>query len=202
MKKPLLIILLLLIFIISGISFLVVKSSRDVVSAFGKMDETLRTNNFSVEKENDSLLLTIKDEGLLLKANRVDSLVTDFSNYVVSIKEEMLGEIDTQNYEVMEERNNMFFTENGLSKNGMEFIVRINRLREALLVITENPELKTNIANTFGTGQVYDRNGRRRDWLAFNFKDVPLIVSVTKLTQIQSDITLIEKSIFLDYLEE
>ncbi|WP_405205158.1 hypothetical protein [Aquimarina sp. LLG6339-5] len=202
MKKPLLIILLLLIFIISGISFLVVKSSRDVVSAFGKMDEALQQKNYSVQKNNDSLLALIENEELLVKALRVDSITTSFKEYIGSIKQEMLGKKDPQDYELMGEPNTIFFTGNGFSEKGKEFVEKIDQLRETLLIMAETSELKAEIANTLSTGQVRDRDGRRRDWLMFNFKDFPLVASITKLTQMQSDVTSIESSIFLDYIEE
>lgn len=202
MKKPLLIILLLLIFIISGISFLVVKSSRDVVSAFGKMDEALQQKNYSVQKNNDSLLALIENEELLVKALRVDSITTSFKEYIESIKQEMLGKKDPQDYELMGEPNTIFFTGNGFSEKGKEFVEKIDQLRETLLIMAETSELKAEITNTLSTGQVRDRDGRRRDWLMFNFKDFPLVASITKLTQMQSDVTSIESSIFLDYIEE
>ncbi|WP_299183531.1 hypothetical protein [uncultured Aquimarina sp.] len=202
MKKPLLIILLLLIFIISGISFLVIKSSREVVSAFGKMDEAIQQKNYSVQKSNDSLLGSIKNEEHLIKALRIDSITTSFKEYIESIKQEMLGAKDPQNYELMDEPNNMFFTNNGVSEKGKEFVKKIDQLRETLLITAETSELKAEISNTLSTGQVRDRDGRRRDWLMFNFKDFPLVASITKLTQIQSDVTTIESKIFLHYLEK
>ncbi|WP_108805166.1 hypothetical protein [Aquimarina sp. Aq107] len=202
MKKPLLIILLLLIFIISGISFLVIKSSREVVSAFGKMDEAIQQKNYSVQKSNDSLLRSIKNEEHLIKALRIDSITTSFKEYIESIKQEMLGAKDPQNYELMDEPNNMFFTDNGVSEKGKEFVKKIDQLRETLLITAETSELKAEISNTLSTGQLRDRDGRRRDWLMFNFKDFPLVASITKLTQMQSDVTAIESKIFLHYLEK
>ena len=156
MKKPLLIILLLLIFIISGISFLVIKSSREVVSAFGKMDEAIQQKNYSVQKSNDSLLRSIKNEEHLIKALRIDSITTSFKEYIESIKQEMLGAKNPQNYELMDEPNNMFFTDNGVSEKGKEFVKKIDQLRETLLITAETSELKAEISNTLSTGQLRD----------------------------------------------
>ena len=202
MKKPVLIILLLLIFIISGISYIMVKSTGEVVSAFGKMDYKLEKSQYSVEKETDSLLAAIKDQNLLFKANQVDSLTTEFKEYLATIKQEMLGELDPQNYEVMDVPNTMFFSENGLSDKGKEFIEKIDQFREALLITVETPELKTKITNTLSTRQVYDRNGKRHNWLEYNFKGFPLIASITKITQLQSDVFTIESDIYKYYLAQ
>ncbi|WP_299260158.1 hypothetical protein [uncultured Aquimarina sp.] len=200
MKKPLLIILFLLIFIISGISIIVIKSSREVLTAFGEMDNSLKKSRRFVEKENDSLFYAIQNEKLIHKANKVDSLTTTFKEYIESIKQEMLGVKDPNNYELMDQPNNMFFTESGLSEKGKEFIAKTDQLREELLIMVETPELKSDIANKLVTGQLRDRDGRRIDWLVFNFKDFPLVASVTKLTQIQSDVSTIESEIYKDYL--
>ncbi|SEL68681.1 GldM N-terminal domain-containing protein [Aquimarina amphilecti] len=202
MKKPLLIILLLLIFIISGISFLVIKSSRDVVSTFGKMDKALQHKNYSVQKNNDSLLKAISNEELLVKAYQVDSIITGFREYIESVKQEMLGKKNPKNYELMDKPNTMFFAENGPSKKGKEFVAEIDKLREKLLGIVETPKLKTRINSILITEEVYDRNGRRKKWLDYNFKGFPLVVSITKLTQMQSDISSIESDILLDYLKK
>ncbi|WP_299218331.1 hypothetical protein [uncultured Aquimarina sp.] len=200
MKKPVLIILLLLIFIISGISFLLVKSSRDVISAFGEMDNKLSKSSVFVEKENDSLLNAIKDENLLVKANQVDSLITNFKEYLESIKQEMLGGKGPKNYELMDQQNNMFFTERGLSEKGKEFITKTDQIREELLELVETPELETKISNILSTGEVHDRDGRRRKWLEFNFKDFPLIASITRLTQMQSGVIILESDIYKNYI--
>ncbi|WP_298544786.1 hypothetical protein [uncultured Aquimarina sp.] len=202
MKKPILIILLLLIFVISGISFLLVKSSRDVISSFGEMDNKLSKSSVFVDRENDSLLNAIKDENLLIKARKVDSLITSFKEYLASVKQEMLGVKDPKNYELMDQPNNMFFAESGLSEKGKEFIAKTDQLRENLIVLVESPKLKTKITNTLSTEEVRDRDGRRRKWLEFNFKDFPVIANITRLTQMQSDVIAIESDIYRNYIIE
>lgn len=202
MKKPVLIILLLLIFIISGISIIVVKSSREVLTAFGEMDNKLSKSSISVEKEKDSLFNVIQDEKLIYKANKVDSLITSFKGYLESVKQEMLGVKDPKNYELMDQPNNMFFIEKGLSEKGKEFIAKIDQLREELLMLVETPQLKTQINSSLSTSEVRERDGRRRDWLEYNFKDFPLIASITRLTQMQSDVIILESDIYESYIEE
>ncbi|WP_298309992.1 hypothetical protein [uncultured Aquimarina sp.] len=202
MKKPVLIILLLLIFIISGISIIVVKSSKEVLTAFGEMDNKLSKSSISVEKEKDSLFNVIQDEKLIYKANKVDSLITSFKGYLESVKQEMLGVKDPKNYELMDQPNNMFFIEKGLSEKGKEFIAKIDQLREELLMLVETPQLKTQINSSLSTSEVRERDGRRRDWLEYNFKDFPLIASITRLTQMQSDVIILESDIYESYIEE
>lgn len=165
-----------------------------------RMDQKLEQIAYPLEKENDSLLQLITDPDMWHKAQEVSFLTKDFKKYLESVKLEMLGEKDSENYELMDQPNNMFFTENGLSQKGKEFITRTNELRENLIALVETPRLKTKINNTLSTGQVRDRDGRRRNWLEVNFKDFPLIASIKKLTRMQSDVSKIEASIYRNYL--
>jgi len=167
---------------------------------FGKIDHKLEKSRYSTEKETDSLLTAIKDQNLLIKANQVDSLTINFNTYLESIKQEMLGIKNPENYELMDAPNTMFFTENGLSKKGEEFIAKMNQIREELLILVETPELKVKINNTLSTAEVQDRNGTRQNWLVYNFKGFPLVASLTKLTQLQSDILSIKSDIFTHFL--
>ncbi|WP_299434406.1 hypothetical protein [uncultured Aquimarina sp.] len=201
MKKSTLVILLFGIVVISILAWFISDSSREVLTAFGEMENTLKTNSLSVEIKNDSLLSEISDKKLVYKAKQVDSLTTNFKEYLESVKQEMLGSIkDPKNYELMDKPNNMFFFENGLSEKGEEFIAKMNQFRDRLLILVETPSLKNEINNILNTGQVYSRNGERRKWLEYNFKGFPLIASITKLTQMQVDVSSIESKIFLDCL--
>ncbi|MFD2562827.1 hypothetical protein [Aquimarina rubra] len=200
MKKPLLIILVLLVFVVSGISFLVSRARKKMFTDYVRMDQKLEQIAYPLEKENDSLLRLITDPDLWSKAQEVNFLTKDYKKYLESVKLKMLDDKDPDDYELMDKPNNMFFTENGLSEKGKEFITRTDELRENLIALVETPGLKTKINNTLSTDQVHDRDGRRRNWLEFNFKDFPLIASITKLTRMQSDVSKIEADIYRNYL--
>lgn len=202
MKKSTLIILIIGVLIVAGFTWFSVNASREVLKAFGEMEKAIQHKNYTVKKDNDSLLGTITDAHLRVKANTVDSLNSSFTAYIESIKQEMLGQKNPENYESTDKPSTLFFTEIGVSKKGEELIAKIDQLRKELLMLVETSELKTNIKNVLSTEQVHDRNGRRRDWLVYNFKDFPLVASITKLTQIQSDVSTMESAIYLDYLKE
>ncbi|WP_378178505.1 hypothetical protein [Aquimarina sp. SS2-1] len=200
MKKPLLIILVLLVFVVSGISFLVSRARKKMLIDYVHMDQKLEQMTYPLEKENDSLLRLITNSDIWNKAQEIDLLTKGYKKYLESVKLEMQGTKDPEQYELLYEPNNMFFTENGLSEKGKEFVKRTDELRESLIILVETPELKTKITNVLSTGQVYDRNRVRRDWLEFNFKDFPLIANITRLTQMQSDVSSIESDIYKYYL--
>lgn len=203
MKKSTLIILIVGIVLVTGFSWFSVYTSKEVLTTFGEMENVLKTNSFSIEKKNDSLRDAISDEELIYKAKQVDSLTTNFKEYLESVKQEMLDDIeDPKNYELMDQPNNMFFRENGLSDKGEEFIAKINQLRDALLITIETPSIKNEINNILSTKRISSKNGERQKWLDYNFKDFPLVASITKLTQMQSNVSSIELKILLDYLGE
>ncbi|MGY3793781.1 hypothetical protein [uncultured Aquimarina sp.] len=202
MKKSTLVILVLVVMLISGVAWFLKKASQEVLTAFGTMNSRLQTNSTSVAKDNDSLLTLIRDEEHVVKAKEIEVLVDDFGKYLESIKEEMLGIKDPTNYEKMDQANNMFFTENGLSEKGLEFLNTINQFREEILSRVDDNGLKTDISEKINTNDVIDRSGKKHNWLIYNFKDFPLVASITKLTQMQSDVSSIESDIYRAYLRK
>ena len=172
------------------------------MTSFGTINSRLQTNVTSLSRNNDSLLTLIKDEKHFLKAKEVDSLVDDFRGYLESIKKAMLGVKDPTNYEAMDQANNMFFTENGLSEKGKEFLNKINQFREEMLNSVDNTDIKTNISKKLNTNDIVDRSGEKHNWLIYNFKDFPLVASITRLTQIQSDIVAIKTDIYKEYIRK
>jgi len=201
MKKSVLLLLVVGIIAIACFAWFARNTSREVLTAFGKMEKALETKNENVQKDNDSILNTIQDESLLTKAKEVKILTHDFTKYLESVKEEMLGIKDPTDYEHMDKPNHMFFTANGLSEKGEEFIRKMDELREKLLAYTENEVLKETIQKTLDTRDIYSQHGKRLPWLVYHFKGFPLVASITKLTQMQLDVQSLESDMFLNYIE-
>ncbi|MBW1295358.1 hypothetical protein [Aquimarina litoralis] len=202
MKRSTLIFLVFSIIVVTGLIWFGMYASREVLTAFGTMNSRLETHSTSVAKDNDSLLTLIKDEEHILKAKEVDTLVDNFKKYLESIKEEMLGIKNPTDYEKMDQANNMFFTENGFSEKGKEFLNKINQFREEILKSVDDTDIKTTISEKISTNDVIDRSGKKHNWLIYNFKDFPLVASITKLTQMQSDVSSIESDIYKEYLRK
>src|SRR5690606_29187392 len=110
-----------------------------------------------------------------------------------------------KDYEVMDK--SMFLDEkfflggDKYSPDGQEFVDRMNNFRiEVSKVLGDDfKDVQAVLNDKFSTGdengKVKDREGRPRDWLEYHYKGFPMVASLTKLTQIQSDIKSVESEI-------
>src|SRR5690606_34345031 len=82
-----------------------------------------------------------------------------------------------------------------------ESVARMNNFRiEVSKVLGDDfKDVQAVLNDKFSTGdengKVKDREGRPRDWLEYHYKGFPMVASLTKLTQIQSDIKSVESEI-------
>src|SRR5690606_24186759 len=100
---------------------------------------------------------------------------------------------ELRNYEAMDKPDaldELLFSSGKESKRGEEFLAQIERYREGVANIIGNefPQVAAEVRREFTTEPVKDGEGVTKDWLSYHFEGFPLIASVTKLTQMQSDV--------------
>jgi hypothetical protein len=196
MKKGLAIILFLLIVIFIGIGVLVKLNSNDVLDAFETMDAKIEEANKATESRNDSFLRSLQNKDFqssLVLVKQLDTLSATFTTYLEGLKKEMLGTISEGDFEAMDQSarvDTLFFEGNSLSEKGKEFKMKMNdfRMSASQIVSQESPELAEELMKMFNTDLVNNQHGAGREWLNYNFKGFPLIVSLTRITQILSDV--------------
>ena len=84
----------------------------------------------------------------------------------------------------------LFFESTTISQGGHEFIARIDTYRKTVSKHFKDdfPEIITRMEAEFSTAPILDKEGRQHNWLPYNFKGFPLVASMTKITQMQSDL--------------
>lgn len=189
--------------------------SKEVLSAFGLMNERLVESNATASDRNQNFLGGLQEKAsenekqygeLAAKATKIDVIATEFTNYIENIKTELLAETkDPKDYEVMDKAatlDNMFFVGGDkYSERGQEFVDRMNAFRTEVTGILGNDfkDVQEDINKKFTTGddsgKVKDREGTLRPWLEYHYKGFPMVASLTKLTQIQADIKTVESEI-------
>ena len=102
MKKSVLVVLIVGILIVSWFAWFSLRTSQEVLSAFGEMDKKLQEINDKTNTSNDSLIHLVIDEDLKEQVGLVDSLTTGFTYYLESVKQEMLNHSDVNDYEQMD----------------------------------------------------------------------------------------------------
>ncbi len=199
------------------IAMLALNMSKEVLSAFGLMNEKLTESNEATEARNDSFVasLDIKAEGqpekykpLKAKADKIDQLAHNFNAYLEDLKVKMTAKIDDPtDYEIMDRGDYLdehFFKGGKINKDGQKFLTQMKDFREGVAIILADEEgmesVIKEVNKKFNTDEVKNRDGIKDDWLNYHYKGYPLVASLTKMTQLQSDIKTTESQVLSNML--
>ncbi len=201
------------------IAMLALNMSKEVLSAFGLLEQKIVERNESTDKRNDAFManLAIKasDEPqkyapLNEKANRVNTISKELSDYIEGIKSGMMATVgpdDQDNFEVQDKPDFLdtkFFKGDKLSKGGEEFKSNMLAYKDGILAIIGDdfPEIKNSVTNQFGLEDESPRGKTVKvNAISFHFEGFPMIASKTKLTQIQANIKTIQNEILSTMLQ-
>ena len=196
------------------IAMLAMNMSKEVLSAFGFMNEKLTENNISTTEKNKQAyanLATKADEqsakfnDLNEQAIKIKTYSLDFYTYLEELKDKMTANIeDSQDYESMDQTtflDEYFFKGDKFTDEGKQFLARINGFRtDVTNVLGENKQFANILVKRFSTNTVTNRDGKKIKWLDYRFKGFPLVASLTNLTQMQADIKNTEADIISNLL--
>ncbi len=196
------------------IAMLALNMSKEVLSAFGLIDERLTESNAAAEARNVAFMenLTAKaaeqpDQygDVKRKAEQINDYSDEFDAYLESLKNEMMGTIkpeDVNNYEMQDRSDYLdqkLFSGDKYSKEGQEFLNQIEKYKNGVLeVIGDDPRFQNIVADVtkkFSTEPVKNKDGVAVDWLRYHFEGFPMVASRTKLSQMQSDIKTAENEV-------
>jgi gliding motility-associated protein GldM len=192
------------------IAMLALNMSKEVLSAFGLLNEKIADANVATSQRNTAFMegLAVKaaDEpaqyaAVKAKADEVSQISDELDAYIASVKSASMEKIkDPTDYEVQDKPdyfNNLFFTGDKYKEGGQQFLDNINKYRTemigvlsdtALAKVSGIDDIKKSIESNFSTAPVKNRDGKEVAWLNYNYEGFPQVASVTKLTQIQADI--------------
>lgn len=186
------------------IAMLALNMSKEVLSAFGLLNEKISNANVATADRNTAFM-----EGLATKAtdapeqyasvkaaaDQVSTISSNLDAYIESLKTESISKLeDPSDYEVMDKADffdRRFFNGDNYKPEGKEFLDKINDYRTSMMAALPDslyPNIRRSIDNNFSTAEVTNRDGKKVEWLKYNYEGFPLVASLTKLTQIQADI--------------
>ncbi len=196
------------------IAMLALNMSKEVLSAFGLMNEKLEASNAKITENNLAFLGSLEQNAettpdqygeLYNKAKEIKTLSEEYYTYLEELKREMVKDVeDPTDYQVMDKTDFLdqrFFQGDNLSKAGAEFVKRIVDYRaqvSAILPQGKNfDDVKSSVNTRFKTGdengEVTNRDGAKVGWLQYQFEGFPLVASLTKITAIQADVKATEE---------
>ncbi len=204
------------------IAMLALNMSKEVLSAFGLMNERLTEANMSAEQRNAAYMAGLAEKAneqpekyvpLKAKADEITALSADFDAYIESVKTDLKAtvkddDMSTGNYEVMDKPdylNQTFFVGDKLTPDGKEFVDNVDTYREGVLAAIGDldgfDKIKSDINNKFSTSPETRRDGVEVEWLKYHYEGFPMIASLTKMTQMQSDVKTTNTEVLSTLLE-
>lgn len=191
------------------IAMLAMNMSKEVLSAFGYMNEKLADNNVTSAVKNSATLANLatkageqpeKYGSLYTTANRVNELSNNFNEYLETKKAFFTkDQEDASDYESMDQTSIVdehFFNGDKYTEDGQEFLNNIDTYRKEIInLLGENKTLVENINKRFDTSD-QDVEVGKQPWLNNRYEGFPLISTVTNFTAMQTDIKTTQSEIF------
>jgi len=199
------------------IAMLALNMSKEVLSAFGLMNSRLEDSNQSAEERNNNFVESLKlkaeeqpekYEPLKAKAESLDRLSANFNDYIEELKGKMTATVDDPNeYESMDKGDYLdenFFKGDKLKPAGEEFKNQIATFRDGVVALLADQKgmesVIKDVKEKFNTDDTRKGAGTI-EWLDRNYKGFPLVASLTKMTQLQSDVKTTESEILSTMLQ-
>ena len=198
------------------IAMLALNMSKEVLSAFGLMNEKFEdVNKFSGEY-NASLFSQLQSKAgenaaqfaePFEKAKQVKTITDGLYSYIDGLKKDLVSKFEKENgklpYEAMDKGDmidEQWFEGDGYSKKGKEIVSTIEKYKSDLAsVIGKDVKYKfiiDDINAKFDLNDVKDGEGVKKKYLDYHYKGFPAIASLTKLSAMQNDVKKTEQDIY------
>ena len=194
------------------IAMMALNMSKEVLSAFGLMNQKLTESNVRTAERNVAFMEDLaakveeqpeKYKPEMVKAKKLNALSTDLDTFIETVKGELLkGMTEEQktDYQTMDKNailDEYFFNSGAVGPNGQAYIDKINEYREGVIQLltlkpgekgTDFSENIKSITADFSTEDIITREKIKKNWLSYNFEGFPQVASLTKMTSMQADI--------------
>jgi len=199
------------------IAMLAMNMSKEVLSAFGLMNEKFEGANASSVESNAQMLSSLDTKAAEAKgefavasvtAHKVESISKDFYNYIGTLKTDVLkgfevdGETGKLPYESMDKGDNIdnWFTGEGYTAKGNDVIAKITKykadMKAALGTEKKYASILAEVETKFDVSDVKNKEGLKDKYLTYHFKGFPAVASVAKLSAWQNDVKKAESDVY------
>ncbi|WP_395044088.1 gliding motility protein GldM [Flavobacterium sp.] len=198
------------------IAMLALNMSKEVLSAFGILNNKIVESNTLTTARNDDAFQQLAQKASeqpgqygdkKIKVDKIRTLSKEFYAYIEDIKTEATkgfvrdeqGNLPFEQMDKGDFMDNLFFKGDKVSTKGQEFLDKISNYSTKIKEIGGSAiaadEIKK-FQNRFATNPVKSaKAGATLKWIDYNYKGFPLIASITKLSQLQADIKTTESDV-------
>jgi gliding motility-associated protein GldM len=195
------------------IAMLAMNMSKEVLSAFGLMNEKFEGANTSSATTNAEMLKSLDKKASESKgdfiaaaasAHKIEVVTKNFYSYIETLKKQVLEGVQEDPetgklpYEAMDKGDNIdnWFTGEGYTSKGNEIISKIEKfksdVKSALGTNIKYAPLLAEINKKFDVSDVANKEGLKDKYLAYHFKGFPSVASLAKLSAWQNDVKKLE----------
>lgn len=199
------------------IAMLAMQMDKKVLSSFGFMKEKIEDANVASQANIGNILSSLEVKAssqpekfgdLYQKAKQINLLSEDLFGYIGALKDSILADTDPEDYKEYESMSTadrvdaMFFSGDGNTPQGQEFIDKIEGYKNSILgLIGNDPKYKdliTNINKRFDTSDEPSGEEGSPDipWLRSRYEGMPMITTLASITQIQGDVKNTEAEVY------
>ena len=188
------------------IAMLAMNMSKEVLSAFGLMNERFEGATNSAKATNEQMLAALDAKASEAKgefivaaetAHKVEAATKKFYDFVGTLKEEVLKGVEMEDgklpYEAMDKADNLdhsWFTGDGYTARGKEVLAAIEAYKTDLKSALSDKKyapILNEINAKFDLSDVANKEGVKIKFLDYHFKGFPAIASLAKLSAWQND---------------
>lgn len=188
------------------IAMLAMNMSKEVLSAFGLMNERFEGATNAAKATNEQMLQALdvkaseaKGEFIVAAetAHKVEAATKKFYDFVGTLKEEVLKGVEAEDgklpYEAMDKADNLdhsWFTGDGYTARGKEVLAAIESYKSELKSALSDKKyapILNEINAKFDLADVANKEGLKIKFLDYHFKGFPAIASLAKLSAWQND---------------
>lgn len=197
------------------IAMIAMNVDKEILNAFKIFDVKFTSSNARLEQDNQLAMAGLEEKAteqpakyqpLLGKAKEVKDISDEFFNYLGSIKDTLTDGIDTSSYANLDKTavlDELWFTGDRYTKQGDAFLAKIENYKSEMKTALgpEFSEVNAIIERTFAVEPQTNKDGKKIDWLRYNFLGYPLAASITRFTQMQNDVRTAESEVYSSLLQ-
>ncbi|NQY04951.1 MAG: gliding motility protein GldM [Flavobacteriaceae bacterium] len=201
------------------IAMLALNMSKEVLTAFGIMNDKLENNNSAAIALNDGVMSNLQKKAdeqpdqfrtILSRAENMTATSKKLYDFLDVTKADLLKKYKKDEngklpYEIMDKGDKIdetWFQGDKITPVGKKFVNAVDKYRTDMLAHLgeDNKRIAEEIKSFFNTDKVKAKDGANKTWLDYNFKGFPIIASIAKMSSMQADIKSIENKILSSLL--
>ncbi|WP_396152585.1 gliding motility protein GldM [Flavobacterium sp.] len=198
------------------IAMLALNMSKEVLSAFGILNNKIADSNQIIDNNNLDLFNQLAEKATQqpgqyaekkAKVDKIRKLSEEYNLYVENIKKEVTkdyekdadGNLPFESMDKGDKVDELWFQGDKLTTKGQEFVDKMKSYLKNVKDISGSDlleETKVKLDKRFSTADVKSKTaGTTLSYMHYNYNGFPVIATLTKLTQLQNDIKTTENEI-------